>query len=234
MAPGFGVRGEELGDSPVSCRPGSTARTARTEARRTPPSPAPRGARCRPHRRRRRSRRSTRSAMTARRGHCRPQPAASSRARRHTETATPRCRTNRRRDGRPAGAPRPIARRRRWGSPVDGGGVICAWCRVKSAPSKSSGRPVSSWRTIWMASSMRRPRVAGSTPQLCTSLRSSPPIPTPNTKRPGATRARSASWRATTTGWRSGSRYTARVHRQPVGDQRGRRRRRASRRRLSR
>ena len=55
---------------------------------------------------------------------------------------------------------------------------------------------------------IRRPRVAGSTPQIETSWRSSPPTPTPKMRRPGAILSMSASWRATRTGWRSGSRYT--------------------------
>ena len=49
-------------------------------------------------------------------------------------------------------------------------------------------------------SSMRRPRVAGSTPQISTSWRSSPPMPTPKIRRPGASWPRSESWRATSTG----------------------------------
>ena len=56
-------------------------------------------------------------------------------------------------------------------------------------------------------SSIRRPRVVGSTPQISISWRSSPPIPTPSVSRPGASSAIVASWRATVTGWRNGSRY---------------------------
>ena len=56
---------------------------------------------------------------------------------------------------------------------------------------------------------MRRPRVRGSTPQTVYSCGSSPPMPTPRTSRPGASSSRSAIWRATSVGWRSGSRYTA-------------------------
>ena len=57
-------------------------------------------------------------------------------------------------------------------------------------------------------SSMRRPRVDRSTPHTSSSCGSSPPRPTPNTSRPGASCASDESWRATGTGCRSGSRYT--------------------------
>ena len=89
-----------------------------------------------------------------------------------------------------------------------GAGRMSASSRSKNLPWKVAGLPVRSWRTMVRHSSIRGPRVAGSTPQTDTSWRSSPPTPTPKMSRPGASRAMSASWRATRTGWRSGSRYT--------------------------
>ena len=50
--------------------------------------------------------------------------------------------------------------------------------------------------------------MAGSTPLLLTSLRSSPPTPAPSTRRPGASWLIEASWRAVSSGCRSASRYT--------------------------
>ena len=70
----------------------------------------------------------------------------------------------------------------------------------KNSPSKLITSPVSSWRSTSSDSSIRRPRVRGSTPEFATSSGSSPPIPTPNVSRPGARSARSASWRATGSG----------------------------------
>ena len=89
-----------------------------------------------------------------------------------------------------------------------GAGEMTASSRSKNVPWKVTAFPVRSWRTTVRHSSIRRPRLAGSTPQAATSWRSSPPIPVPKMSRPGAIRAMSASWRATSTGWRSGSRYT--------------------------
>ena len=72
---------------------------------------------------------------------------------------------------------------------------------------------------------MRRPRVLGSTPQISTSWRSSPPIPTPNVSRPGASSAMVASWRAT--GHRVAQRQQVQrdVHRQLALQRQQRRRR---------
>jgi hypothetical protein len=67
----------------------------------------------------------------------------------------------------------------------DGAGTIRASSREKNLPSKLTGAPRNSARTIARHSPIRCPRVAGSTPQISSSCRSSPPMPTPNVSRPG-------------------------------------------------
>ena len=76
----------------------------------------------------------------------------------------------------------------------------------KNSPAWSTVLPARSGRRTARQSSMRRPRVEGSTLHARTSSRSSPPMPTPSTKRPGARSASVEIWRATTTGCRSTSR----------------------------
>ena len=86
------------------------------------------------------------------------------------------------------------------GIAVAGAGAMTASSRSKNVPWKVTAVPVRSWRTMVRHSFIRRPRVAGSTPQTAASWRSSPPTPTPKMSRPGASRPMSASWRATSTG----------------------------------
>ena len=74
--------------------------------------------------------------------------------------------------------------------------------KSKNSPSPSTVSPSSSDRTRPSATSVRRPRVRGSTPQTSISCRSSPPTPTPTVSRPGAAWASDAIWRAATIGCR--------------------------------
>ena len=60
----------------------------------------------------------------------------------------------------------------------EGAGMMSA-SSEKNSPSKLTGFPSDNARRIW-DSSIRRPTVLGSTPQISSSCRSSPPIPTPN------------------------------------------------------
>ena len=140
-------------------------------------------------------------------------------------------------DAEPAVAESPGTAQGGVGAPTDDdrnryrrSGTICAPRSVKWAPWKSTGSPVSSWRTICRASSIRRPGSAGSTPQISTSWGSSPPMPTPNRKRPGARAAMSASWRATVDGMAEREQVHRGVRRQALGDRKDARRRRAVRR----
>ena len=105
-----------------------------------------------------------------------------------------------------------------------GAGRISASSSAKNSPSKLTGVPSARPRRIRRHSSVRRPRVVGSTPQTSISWRSSPPTPTPSVSRPGASCAIVASWRATGTGWRNGSRYSPTYTGQRVlrGEQGGR------------
>jgi len=108
-----------------------------------------------------------------------------------------------------------------------GVGRTRARCSEKNSPSWSMVSPASRRRSRPSDSSIRRPRVFGSTPHASTSLRSSPPMPRPSESRPGANWATVRIWRATSSGWRSTIRYTARVdvelvrgrhHRSRVGE----------------
>ena len=68
----------------------------------------------------------------------------------------------------------------------DGGGAISGVLSEKNSPLKLTGLPSPKLRRTCRHSSIRRPRVLGSTPQIWTSWGSSPPIPTPRVSRPGA------------------------------------------------
>src|ERR1035437_5321305 len=101
------------------------------------------------------------------------------------------------------------------GTGGSGAGLMRADVSSKNSPWWSTASPLASARSTCRHSSRRRPRVAGSTPLLLTSLRSSPPTPAPSTRRPGASWLTEASWRAVSSGCRRASRYTP-TSREPV------------------
>ena len=125
-----------------------------------------------------------------------------------TVPAPRRRRANRRRSGRRAGARRRCDRRPRSAPVAAAAASTRAPCTDRTSPSRSTVSPARRPRTTVRHSSIRRPRVRGSTPHTSSSWGSSPPIPTPNTSRPGASCASDDTWRATATGWRNGRRYT--------------------------
>ena len=67
-----------------------------------------------------------------------------------------------------------------------GAGAMTASSRSKNAPWKLTAVPAMSWRRTARHSFIRSPRVAGSTPHIEISWRSSPPTPTPKTSRAGS------------------------------------------------
>ena len=78
------------------------------------------------------------------------------------------------------------------GTGGSGAGEMRTWSMRKKVPSMVTSVPASSGRSTASASSIRRPRVVGSTPQARSSAGSSPPTPTPKTSRPGASAASEA------------------------------------------
>ena len=76
-------------------------------------------------------------------------------------------------------------------------GRLRAASKSKNSPWWVTSSPARSGLSTESDSSVRRPRVFGSTPQISTSWRSSPPTPTPRISRPGADSQRLAIPRAT-------------------------------------
>ena len=88
---------------------------------------------------------------------------------------------------------------------IDGVGRMTALSISNAWPEKDTASPRNKPWMIAKDSLARMPRRRGLTPQTSSSCGSSPPMPTPNVNRPGATLAIDANCLATGSGCRKGS-----------------------------